>query len=716
MSSDEKSLGDRVRDKAEKRDRRERSKDVKSAIEEANFQLYRDEPGSHVIVANLCRDILIPEILPNGFDDIAHYQQTEVADEPGWDWTSIEQFHRNPNAWIDRLAHQPDWARDVIEGAFQSVEEVAEFDGIVKGTMRNYADAMGYTRPLGKHMQSYEMDLGEQVEIVEDDKGALKSLFGGSTGEGKSSTMNAEAEDAHRSGRKNIDLVDFKEGENVVQDMPQQQADLRRIREDAGLEPDFEAAGEPAPNLDVWIPLHPGLDEERLTYDTDEGEFEASVFTIPLADIPKDVMIKLLSANASEQQETAVRHAYQDVTLENNDFSLKDISEEIKQKDDLEDKFQSRIIRLLDSLHRMGFIRTRDCPYAIDLEELMRDTESFTSFTQMYMDTKAQKLMVVLCLLGLIRDIRDDAHDLPRMHLSLRELHKVAPHNKRESFDRNAAAIQSTIGILLGEVVRENRHNGIEVACDTQTIGDIKMNVRTEFNRAVVFSPGAVFDIADEMKDVRNNVAGACAAAMRTKAGFGAIIGNAATINDQKGIHFLAPIKFHPPSWHHFDADGPHGTGWNTRVHYFDHLEFRRPTNVDGVSWPCDPEDGIDRHNLDPEGYEAEKNPMGAFVEQHIIETGDEADYVPTAVVRELYNEFAEDVGGEQYEDAQDFGYEFGDYADLVRKNDRRTYPKDGEQCYFGVKLSEDTAERLAEQEDDEDVLDEAGEPIDTSR
>ena len=668
----DRSYGEHAVAEKEKQERWDWRSKVQECVEACNIELARGDDRNYLHVLNILHDYLYPLVVnADRTNDLDHYHMELVDDDDyDWYWTAVNTLLDRYDEYYAALSAGEtadaverhlmreqnalpicEAARRRTERAFRSVEAICEAEGIVSGKMSASSVARGFAVELGDHMQPFDMDLGEEVRIVDDDKGSLKTLFAGDTGEGKSASRFSEAEDRYNAGRKLVEVADFKTGENTVQDAPQGQEALRDIRREHGLPETFEESDDyDNPELEIYIPLTPNLAEYDLPYNVEEEEFVPNVFTIPLCDIPMDVMVAMLSADATQQQETEIRQAYQDVSLEKDDFSLSDIADEVKARDTLDDRFRERVVRTLFSLEKMGFIRTRDDPHALDLEAILRDRETITSFTQMTMRTKTAKLMVVLALLGMIRDVCDNTHDLPKITLGIGELHKIAPHTNRESFDRNAGDIQDTLGTLLGEIFRENRHTGLEILCDTQTIGDIKKNVRREFNRAVVFSPSSIYNVVGEMKSVRNEVAEKCINSMRTKAGYAAVVGNAEPINEHKSIDYLSPVKYVPASWHHFDSDDYDGDGFDFRVEYFDEEELRNPQEV-GVEWKLTTENAIDKDELTVDGVDAEDDPRGYFSQNCLTVTGDPSDDVEKAVVRECYDKLREEKDLPEYTD-----------------------------------------------------------------
>lgn len=698
MAGDEKSLGDRVRDKASKRDKKERQKDVQAAIEEANFQLYRDEPGSHVVVANLCRDILIPEFIPNGYNDLSHYQQTDVSEETGWDWTSIEQFSNDPTAWIDRLAHHPTWARDVIEGAFNSLEEIAEFEHIVKGAMSNTEPAFGKSMQLGEHLQQFEMTLTEP-HIYSDASGHPITMFCGEPGQGKSASEEASAYDRFNGGMKVIDCIDMDKWENACWDIPQKQEVLRRIRDEAGVPVDFTESDElKNPKVEILTPITEGLSREELPYNTDTEQFTIRPYSVPASHLPKSVLLKIMEADLSKQQKTTIRTAWEDVNRENDDWALDDLQEEILQREDLDESYKIRASKVLEDLARTGFIRTEDDPYALDLEAIMRDPDTITVFGQSAIGTEFGRLVAVAHLVDAIyRTRRQDG--FPPCVALLRELHEITPQRNRTGLSERASKLQEAIASRVSKLFRKQRFYGIEVLCDTQYPSDAQKGVRDGITRAIAFDLNySDLEILFEVTPSSRRAIDSCERSMSSKTGHGAVIGRSQPTVDRENIEFLSPVKFLPSPAHHYDADAPENGGLETRCRYIESEEMRRPCDVPGVNWDDTVQVSIDSSKTEPDEYDVDTNPFGYFCQEFVDDSpATEDDWVHSKTLREVYGAFADDVGAPPtQENKQRFGTQLSDHLDLIQKRDQSiTYPKEGESAYLGIKLTDDAKEFL---------------------
>ncbi|MCL9818331.1 hypothetical protein [Natronocalculus amylovorans] len=522
-----------------------------------------------------------------------------------WHWDSLKRFVDDSDYYIEQVTgdsvsprSQP--VRRTIQ-AFESVEAVCAMLGIVKDEMRNYAKATGYSIQTGVLYKTYEFNHDREVSIVSRSSGLTKTLFNGETGEGKSASMSADVEDRYNTGFKIVDIVDTDEFENAVYDIPQQQNVLRRVREDMGLPVDFtESSDYKKPQIEVLAPMTPAVTDHRLPYNMDSDEFVIRPFTIPAADLSKRALLGFMGSVVTKQQGVAIGTAYEALRDDKDDWTLRDLASYVDHLEGLADNFKARIRKLLATLQSKGFIRDRDCPHALNWEDIFRDTETITVFSQALMREREDKLMVIAYLTRSLYHARKFHRGLPDCAGVFRELHEIVGHQNARSDDEREKAIQQGIKTELGYIMRKNRHEGLELLCDTQDFTDLDKNVRKRFNRAVSF-----LTQDDAIKALFENVSGNKAmyhdygntVARNFGKGQGTVFGKTGP-NADGSTPFLTPVHFAPPSWHVLDTDEA-DDGLIARTMFYDREELRRPqwnTDIpDRLKVPEDKDEEEDR-------------------------------------------------------------------------------------------------------------------------
>ncbi|QLH83396.1 hypothetical protein [Halosimplex pelagicum] len=670
---------------------------VSETIDRASRAL-ADSRRDYDLVAELLVDVLVPALLgPHG--EHLHYYDREVGDSEKWDWVELTRFLDSPEEYrrdaltpsrrespsIEELTDtaltdggaavaEQKSARGVIESAFESVAAIAEHEGIISD-VSNVSRATGYELELGQLWSSYDWDHGDSVQLVSRNRGMPKTLFCGSTGAGKSTALGADIEDRYNSGYKIIDLVDTDEFENAVNDIPQSQEVLREVREDLELPVDFTESEEYAdPNLEVLVPLTPEVRNQRIPFD-EEGESVVRPFTIPASDLDQTTLVSFLSALVSRQQEASLRTAYDTVDREKDDWSLKDLAAEIADQDDLQESFRKRCVRLLHNLQNKGFIRTKECEYAIDWSEIFHSPETITAFSVAHVNEKTDQLMVLAYLIYSVYFARRRYFSLPPAVAVIRELHEVAPHREETEDDHRAEALQQAIVSNLSYELRKNRHQRLEFTCDTQDVMDIKKGVRKRFSRFAAFdmpeeSLEKIFQYANE------SGANSAKKAMKSERGMGMVVGLSQP-NVEDDVSFLSPIEFAPPSYHHFDVD-EHNDGLEARADYLDE-ELETPEWSTGV--PGDLRFEVDDMIEVEEGDSSAEIPPGLDSFVHECITFQSSERTKTTIVREAYNRFA-DAHGFDTRKARSFGKQF-------TKLEGVEAVKSGSRYYSGVLLND---------------------------
>lgn len=648
-----------------------------------------------------------------------------------------------------------------LVAAFEGLVSIAESLDVVDDEVRNRATAVGLALKTGEQIKQWDMNLGESVQTVSLQAGTLKTLFCGQTGLGKSCGLETEAEDFYQRGRqegrdyKLIDLVDLGKGESWIYDIPQRQDDLANIREEMGLPRDFtedfatvverETEGKQAPfacpqceaefdtrerltehgeakheyatpEVEIRLPMTPGLSTEELPYDTEHDEFTVKPFVIPASEIRKPILVNCILSRVSDQQENTIRQAYDDVDREHDDWSLKDIADEIRSRDELSPKHKADAVGVLQALQDEGFIRTKDHPMTIDWREMFFDTETITVFSQAFVpDSNDVGQMICLAyLIDRMLTLREKMYEVPECALLMREFWEVAPHTKRQSSDERAAAIQEAIGDRMVRAFRKNRNYKLHLLCDTQEPGDLLKSVREVFNRYVVYSANrdTIKNIFDWTQNDKNQ---SFWGTMTAKKGQAGIVGQVKPAIDRRDIEFLSPVEYAPPSHHHFDklADS---TGWTARASHLDHEELRCPHDVGGVEWDDQLPDELQIANVEEEsGPSVEMRPVVAFANQCLKE--DEiSEYVPVDDVRAAFNAYL----AEHNEEPWDFSQrsETTKFGNRIREGFRDgafdKKKRKGSQAYVGLSFTRKGEDyfRQTGKADDEEYLDSSAAPI----
>ena len=680
------------RDRASREDEWNQRQEVGAALDRGSRAL-SETRQDYALVADLLVETLIPALLGSNGDHL-HYYDREVGDSDSWHWVALTRFLEEPEAYR-RAANRPparetpsiDTLTDggssvsnqpretvVIERAFESITVIADYEDIISD-VSNASRATGFELTLGRYYSSYDWDHGDEVQIISRNRGHPKTLTCGSTGAGKSTTLETVVEDRYNNGVKILDLVDTDEYENCLYDVPQSDPELREVREELDLPTDFTESEEyDDSDLEVLVPLTPGVRHEPIPFDED-GESVVRPFTIPASDLDQTTLVSFLSALVSRQQEASLRTAYDTIDRKKEDWSLEDLAEEIANQDDLKESFRKRAVRLLENLQNKGFIRTRECEYAIDWREIFEDVDTITVFSQAHVSDRIDQLMIMAYLVYSVYFKRREFHALPEAFVAIRELHEVAPHREEADDDHRAEALQNAMVSNLSYALKKNRHQRLEYGCDTQDLEDLKRGVRKRFSRYLCFDmpKGPLESVFDYVSETG---ADSAKRSMRSESGMGAVVGLSEP-NVQDDVSFLSPVQFAPPSFHHFDVDA-HGTGFRARAEYTDE-ELRTPDWVTGVpgSLKFDADEILE---LDDGEAEANVPPgIDSFVHECIRFV--DGERTQTSLVREAYNAFAESHGFDT-RNARSFGQQF-------TKLEGVETTKSGSRYYAGVLLND---------------------------
>lgn len=586
IESERRSKVDYTTSQHSKREYWNRETEINDLIELCSRALARGTRDTYLYAAAKMADDLVNLLEEHTGNELLQFDG-ELEDHTEWDYLTFSEWYANreryPHFFGKGFGTGSEASRqqaiDHLETALRSLTAIAETTGIVHESYAGRAEGVGFGLKLGEHLQDGKMDIGDPIELVTDEQvDTLKWLVCGGTGMGKSTGTERFIEDylaaSQTPGRdyKVCDILGMRQGENWLPDVPQQQADLQRVREEHGLPPSFVDAEEyDPPRVEILHPLTRDFSENELPYDVDAEEFVVRPFTIPASAFRKPVMVSLLMSRLSESEEATIREVYDDVVEEKEDWSLKDLADEIGSRKELSDKHKSKAIGVLRSLQNEGFIRTHNDEHTLNWDDILADTDCYSIFSQALCDRDLSALMTFAYLLDTIFRQRESSASRTEIVLVMRELWEVMPHTRRRSFDAREAAVQEAIGQIGMKVMRQNRHAGIHVVADTQEPNDLLKSIRELFNQYVVYSANR--DTIDDIFEwTQNNRKRSFWSTMTAKAGQAGIVGQAKPAIEKRDIEFISPVEITPPAHHHFDVKRD-GTGWHARVKYFTPLE-----------------------------------------------------------------------------------------------------------------------------------------------
>lgn len=606
-----KSFIEHARSKQAINDRTVRMRTVREGIEACSKALARGRNGYYATAAEILRDDVLPALEHHVPKRLVRYGD-EMEDQPGWDWPALKQFRDDPDAVLaalesagtelsfsslaaGQLSDDREQARQTVQGALSSAAAIAEVEDLVSDELKSRVDAVGFHIKLGEWVKKPWMDFGDPVGAVSDDRGAPKSFITGGTGTGKTTAASRHFEDYgqetfREDGRdyKLLDYIGLNMGENWCHDMPQLQEGLRRARVDQDQPPSFEEIDDFDPELEILVPLTTDLDGKELPYNTTEDEWVPTPFTIPASDISEDLFVALLSGRVSPSKMHTMRDAYRAVDRQWYDWSLRDIADEVLSRDELSDKHKLDTVRVLRTLQDDGFIRTRDCPHAIDWERIWTDTDLITSFSQIQCESAVSRYFLIAYLIDSHFEKRRSAGaSYPHAVVWLREAWEYAMHqNKRNDKGATQKALLEFIVDKLTSLVLKNRHVATTLLADSQNPKHTEKSFREEFNRFVIFEADDEllkeffsWTMNDGWETFKGSLTGV--------AGEGGVIGQTEPSIRNPDSWGLSPVQFTPPSWHvpDTDEDKAESAGWHVRCQYFDGDDGRHNEEMRRVDW-----------------------------------------------------------------------------------------------------------------------------------
>lgn len=716
---------------------------IDDKLEECGQLVSVDSTAAYSALLDLLAETLIPAV-----EDLANRNVTAYAHLDGVESDALMAVSERPVRVRARLS-QPGQSRlqakQQLRDAVTSVESIAAHESVVLDEYSGKVDAVGFETKLGVHLQDREMDIGDPVRLVSERSGALKTLYSGGTGNGKSVCLEREAEDYYRrtlaEGRdyKLIDPAGLRDGENWFYDIPNNDPDLRTRREDLGLPPSAAEGDAPLPDIEILTPLTTDLQSQRLPYDVDEGAFTVRPFTIPAADIRKSLLVSILTAKLTPQQESVIRDAYDTVDQRRDDWALRHLADEIRSRDELDASKRKPPVRTLKQLQNRGFIRTRQCEHALDWRRIFTSTDTFTVFTQSFLDSAIAQLIVFGYLANSIVKKRERMYDIPEAVVVMRELWKIAPHQRRQEFDERAAQLQEAIGGMFARLFRDNRHSAVHVLADTQQPSDLLKPVREMFNRYVIFSTDkkTTKDIFDWTS---NDKWKAFYASLTPKPGEASVVGMVEPAVEERGIQFVGPVRYAAAS-HHHKRSGIDANGWHARTKYLTPVdecpecesgdlarsddgytvtcgecgeestdisggrceELRTPQEM-GVGWVFElPTKLVMNDTSTSTGPDVAMSPVAAFAERCL--EYDPASSVVRDNVKRAFNEYVtshEDTDREEPWDFDDpaVATRFGERLNGAFEEDLGQTSKGGENAYNNLAFSETGRRHLKRWED----------------
>lgn len=567
--------GEQAASKAVSRDRRRHRALIRASIKEARSAEVRNDFET---IGEVVTEYLGPALIDNLSGAQLHSLREEVSDE--------YEFH-GPDLWSVLADGNRD--TDALLNALRSLESVAMERDIVRPEMRNYAPAKGFALPMGRIYKSPKYHVEDEVHLVSYHSGETKTLYQGKTGYGKSTGLSNEVADrwyatcqrhwydgtkTRTDEFKIIDVIDTDSFENACYDIPQRQGALRDARLELGLSPDFEGIdGFDQPNIEVLVPLVKGLEGEEIPINQETGETVVKRFTVAASDLSKRAL-KYAIAGSTDQQESIIGMAYDRVEHEYDDWTLRDLGEELLQVEGASDQFKQRALNNLVELQRSGFIRDKSCDHRLDWERIFTDTETITAFSQGFMDEYSEKLMVLSYLMHSLYWERKEYKDLPRCVIVGRELHEVVPHDQENNGPQEEQALRKAMMGELSYMMKKNRKQDIELLFDTQDITDLKMGTRKRFNRGVSLKQheSAMEEAFAKIAGNKNDFYQYKDTIQDSNRGEATIVG-ASELEHKDNSTFITNVKLAPPPWHVYDDDESRN-GLHERVRHLEAEEW----------------------------------------------------------------------------------------------------------------------------------------------
>lgn len=511
--------------------------------------------------------------------------------------------------------------RDLV-AAFRSVYTLLAIGERVNTQARSEVPAYEYEHQVGVRYYS-PLSAGNRAAELIDGSGSLKAtLFTGGQGSGKSTAVETVVEDRIERGHKVIDLMDFVKAENVMYDVPPRDKSMQMRRAEMGLDVGFQAYD--PPKLASRVPLTPELAKMDVPFDTERDDFVVKPFTIAASDLSYRQLVMILP-HITRVQENHLRAAHQTLDQRGGDWTLADCAEAVREETNAGDTVADRIERSLETAQHKTFIQDEqvDDEYQLDWDDIMRDTDTVTTFTMFSLPEKSDRLLLASYLLDRLYDARRELlrnytlHEYPPLTTVMRELHQIVPRSKSEQDAEKT--IEGYMTDSMSELIALVRHADMELLCDTQKFKQqLSPDVSGLFHRIFAFS-GQKPDI----KKVFNTRVDDSSPA-ETVAQFD--VGKCAMVS---GDGYTMPIQMAPPRCHHLDAETD-GNGLGFRV--------RHPSLPE--EWREAPWDATVPARLRFD--DVPDSPIATFWRECVRDTGDGDDFILKDDFTSAYSKWAD--------------------------------------------------------------------------
>jgi hypothetical protein len=548
--------------------------------------------------------------------------------------------------WV--VLNSPDVSKRIGAGeaVLESIHSAAAAEGLLPEWLQDTQPVLGYQTQIGERYVSAGSRATGTLQLRESE-GELKSILcAGGKGSGKTTAVETLGLDSYKDGHKIVDLVDFFKAENVLWDQEQQPngEGLIDVREDMGLPTGFDdlAAGiawldddpdedlVPSPDMEILIPMCPGLEEMDVPAIAGEHPV-VRPFTIPASDLTYRQLTMLLH-HTTETRENELRSAHQALRDSGKDWTLADVAAEVKRSTNATEKVAESIATSLKTAQEKSFIRDSECPYALDWEEVMADETTVAAFTVHPVQETADHLVVLSYLIDSLFEARKTLltrqrlNEYPPLTVIAREMHEIAP---RSTSEQSAESTTEKYMIdSLKDVFALTRHANMEIIGDTQKFyRQLSPEVSGLFDSILAFR-GHVPDIKNIFRTRVDNTGPAERVAQFKEPGKCAFVGD-------RGYRF--PIKMAPPRSHHLEAkSGASGLGYRTHIADSPEKPMESP-------WSATVPERLKFDDLP-------KNPIDRFLEQYVHVVEERSEWVLLSDLHDAYVAWADRQDEEQFE------------------------------------------------------------------
>lgn len=629
---------------------------------------------------------------PDAYVDFFHRKETSVTDP------AVEASYR-----ADGYEVPEETARLVVENAFVTLENASKVGGILPTEMTNHAEVTVLDQPIGVVYNRFEYDLPPEVHTVEKSGEPGAIAIQGEPGSGKSNASGTLAEACYLGGEKVIDVLDWQEFENVTYDVPQNQENMRKIRDKLEYatewddidfdDPSVKADG--PPEVEILCPLTPKLCDSKVPYDTVSDQYRVRPFVIPTSSIEKRVL-KAMMSHTTDVQSSVLERAFQKTNREFDDWSVGDLASVILKMGEVDDGVKRRLTTILQTLENSGFLSTHDDPYAIDWERIFRDQSTITCFSVALIDDPAEKLMVMSYIVNSLLQVRQELEDYPPLATVFRELHLIT---KAKGWnDPRESQVGQAIIDEFDKFSTLHRHVDCRIIADSQQFErQIVTDVRENFDKGFTFTSKY-----DQAKSFTTQYGGGIDRKYVQKIVYQLSTGECCYLGEsnveERAFHM--PIQMSPRLSHAIDSDMD-DNGFQCRVDYLDHEELRP------APWSLDSRSEVDEARRTGETAAPKRDrPVAKFVHEH-VDTRDEDYRLTTEKFRDAYAAYAAKRGYPTHNMGRDkttIGRRLGAYLDKDEDYQKRELTVDNgdrydgrrQMTYQGLRLS-DEAEKLLE-------------------